>query len=413
MNKVNKQKVSFLFGSGISIELGLPSTNHITEIVLTGKQEQKDKERQIYKGSTRAFYLCSSNDAACYQQMDEESRQLVSVIVSFLNMCSSYFDNPNYEQVYELVYQIHYFLTENPQNPAMKVFVSSITPFLTHQISQYNQTTNFPEKIAGLPELCYKSIYYIESIVEQLIREGCDGLKEKDFEHFGWLQKSIEKYEVQQIATLNHDLVLETFFDKKSIEYSTGFEKINDDKSPTYQFNWKSNKKLPLLKLHGSIGWSVFQDRKVSKIIYRDIQNCDVRNGHFELNGVADLSESAQDWHSMKVMGTDSKPKKYSQSVYLDLFHHFLNYLANSDILIIAGYSFGDQAVNDYIYEQMLLNENLKIVVVHHEPTQILDNSKILTEDRVFFVKKAICKDSCPRNSQPLNFVDIENAINT
>jgi len=409
-----KPKVSFLFGSGISLDLGLPSTSQITDVVLSGLQAANDKERKVYKGSTRQFYLASKNDDS-FQPQDEDSSQLIELIVSFLNKCSSYFPNPNYEQIYEIVYQIQRHFLEGGQNPVMDKFIKSIQPLLSQQISLYNQIKTFPELVLDLQELCSKSIDYIEDIVHQLISEGGQNLENADFSHFDWLNKSIKNYQVQQITTLNHDLVLENFFKNNGISYTTGFEKNEDTKSATYQFNWATKDKLPLLKLHGSLDWNAFQSVGKIQIKYRDLRNVDYINGRLQLpNGDTDTSEMMQDWHSMKVMGTESKLIKYSQSVYPDLFHHFIEYLKNSDYLVIAGYSFGDQAVNDYIYEQMMLNPKLKIVVIHPNKNSIANNSKILNHtDNLIFIEKAICKvdegqDKCHLGRSQLTWTDFE-----
>lgn len=409
ISKSQKPRVSFLFGSGISLELGLPSTADITEVILSGKQGLESEERFIYKDTTQSFYLCGKDDRQ-YQPMDEVSRQLVSLIVNFLNYCASYFSNSNYEQVYEIVYQIYCYLCDDNQNPNpfIKKFVNNMEPILAIQISHYNQTRNYSEEVRNLQELCFKSLYYIESIVNQLIFEGSSDLEKKDFSHFNWLDQSIKFFDVQQIATLNHDLVLETFLVLQRISYSTGFS-ISDRKSSIYQFNWQKKEKLPLLKLHGSLGWHIFKKNNGRQIIYRDTQkNKNLFNGFFEFNGNRDNSEEMQDWYSMKIMGTNSKPKKYARSIYLDLFHHFISYLSNSNLLIIIGYSFSDQAVNNYIYEQMLLNQELKIIVVSTDKEKIVINSQIFClTNRVFFIEKAVLRS----DGQSLVWNDIKDCI--
>ena len=55
------------------------------------------------------------------------------------------------------------------------------------------------------------------------------------------------------LATLNHDLVLETALDADQLAYSDGFERTEEDVR-RWEDNWGGSR-VRILKLHGSIAW--------------------------------------------------------------------------------------------------------------------------------------------------------------
>ena len=61
--------------------------------------------------------------------------------------------------------------------------------------------------------------------------------------------------------------------------------------------------------------------------------------------------------------GTTSKMKQYKKFFFNELFRHFENNLRNSKMLVIIGYGFKDQGINDMI-EKCFDYENKPVIVI-------------------------------------------------
>ena len=64
------------------------------------------------------------------------------------------------------------------------------------------------------------------------------------------------------------------------------------------------------------------------------------------------------------LIGTFNKILKYTEGIFLDLYHQFYLSLSNSEYLIISGYSFGDKGINYRIFEWLSNRIENKLIVI-------------------------------------------------
>jgi hypothetical protein len=150
------------------------------------------------------------------------------------------------------------------------------------------------------------------------------------------------------VFTLNHDTVIEQFFDAEGIEFIDGFDKSGNDYHFWNPLLFEQKSLINLLKIHGSVNWHYYDetswvDRRICKVspemFWRDPKK------------------------SISLIGTDNKLSEYIRGMFLELYYRFYKKLNLTKTLIIAGYSFGDYGINEKLFDWVLQGDNRMIIV--------------------------------------------------
>lgn len=191
-----------------------------------------------------------------------------------------------------------------------------------------------------------------------------------------WLfQNQSTRYSPIELFTTNYDLLIEQALEYKRLPFFDGFvgsinpflipecieaENIKNDQSSYIPYSW-----IRLWKLHGSINWFLTKDKENKKRIIR----CTNR----------ELTEGDE------LMIYPSK-QKYDQSrrlpflVFQDRLRRFLS--SGETLLIIAGYSFCDEHLNEIIFQALRANKRLAITALMFGDS-IEENKKRITDEKV------------------------------
>jgi hypothetical protein len=308
--------LSFLFGSGISRPAGFPDVTEITKNVLFGKDN---------------IPLWNNYE----REKIDRIKKLIQVIVGdFKDHYSFRGRDINYEDIFYLIDSIHQdeFMTyENP-----------IVYFYTKHFEQ-----NHPELLAPIDslipgnermiDLASYAKNYISGKVECLLSKEPDRLNHLDFISDLVNDTSIGNI---NIFNLNHDLLLEKYFNDIKLSFADGFNS---------QLIWDGlfEEKIKLLKLHGSIDW--FADNIVDP--YKS-------NIHKNRNRDNDAP--------ILLIGSFNKLHEYTRGLNFRLQVLFYNYLNESNYLVISGYGFADQGINSRIFDWLYSSKNNRIILIHN-----------------------------------------------
>jgi len=158
-----------------------------------------------------------------------------------------------------------------------------------------------------------------------------------------WLNFINREYE-KEIFTLNYDLLLEKALEEVSLPYFTGFlgnvkpffisDSVDDFTGLYVKQSWTK-----LWKLHGSLNFKKSNEEKI-----------------FIENNTDNDYENLLVYPSMDKYLSSRKAPFIS---YLDRFRKYL--LGNEKVLLILGYSFGDDHVNDIIINGLNNNSRLSV----------------------------------------------------
>lgn len=166
-----------------------------------------------------------------------------------------------------------------------------------------------------------------------------------------WLSRDFSK----EIFTPNYDLVIEKSLESLKIPYFDGFVGAHEPFFLPESIECKDNLYTPpiswirLWKIHGSFGW--FWKETNVKGVYKVVRlgvnaKCDEENDEIVIYPSRDKYESS---------------RRQPFIAYFDRLKHFLQ--EGEGVLIICGYSFSDQHINEVFFDALKQNNRLHVIV--------------------------------------------------
>ena len=186
------------------------------------------------------------------------------------------------------------------------------------------------------------------------------------------------------IFTTNYDLFNEKAMDDLGIIYCNGFSgNINRYFNPmTFNYAYVEqiglsdtkynplNQYIYLYKLHGSINWIETEDEKPFKI--KEIQK-----PYFEKN------------KNIMIYPTPTKQSSSFSSPYSDLFREFQKKLLQQDnILVVIGYSFADEHINNIIYQALATIPKFRLIIFSYDDeNKEINRLRDLDDPRIWIIQ--------------------------
>lgn len=374
MTAPKSQHLGFLFGSGISIPAGLPCMPQITDIVLTGKGIQRH---------TNGSYVFNLNSIPSHEYVDR--------IVQFLNRLKTEIDDyfsrnnapaTNYEDIYFVVKQIHDSELRELENPVVQAFIdkiiNDIQPILTGQEPRFD-----------LYKLAEESMHYIKDIVLKLLSK-----QPSDTSYLEPIKDACQDDEFTNvdIFTLNHDILLESFFFQNNVKFIDGFRDEQNGVKYWYPELFDSlNYKTRVFKLHGSINWyrlPTYENNGEDTIgIPRKLDERMTESPEGKIS-------IAVDGRPMFLVGTYNKMLEYTTGLYDDLYNRFYTSLRLLKRLVVCGYGFGDRGINLRLLKWINTSSDRKIIVIHPNPDELRNSAgyviRRIGEPRIEFIASGI-----------------------
>lgn len=195
------------------------------------------------------------------------------------------------------------------------------------------------ENYASLINEIKTRIHTIVSVHKQI---DCEKLIHTTFAE--WIQKADRKTAVE-VFTTNYDYLFEVAFEHKALPYYDGFtgayEPFFDGQSvDDMSFLLKQTK---LWKIHGSLGWHY--DKERGRVLRRDPDNNDIL-----------------------IYPSTLKYDQSRKQPYTALGDRLSNFIKQDDtILIVCGYSFGDEHINERINTALSMNPLGQVYVLLYD----------------------------------------------
>lgn len=190
------------------------------------------------------------------------------------------------------------------------------------------------------------------------------------------------------VFTTNNDLLSETALGYLNINYNNGFSSGLSRTFNPARFSYTYSRKIDsgmekyeplenmvyLYKLHGSISWIESEDNSLF-----NIKEVDVASGRSSNN------------NNVLIYPTPLKQNKSLGAPYADLIREFQNrLLLQHGVLIVIGYSFSDEHINNAIYSALASNSSLSVVVFGNYPNENLTK---LTDRRIYQISGQVEED--------------------
>ena len=361
-----KMKIGCLFGSGISLKAGYKGFSDITDIILSGEGISHHTDSEYYFLPPTYSHLGINED-------DNVNRitNFLKLIYNENKQYNKEFNNnfsPNYEDLYYIVRQLHDEIYGEQENLIVRKYIQSLEINSDSMLTAKNQ--GFYHNFT-FNDLINEIMTYINNVVTNLLYKPKD-----DISYLAILTELLVNGDIEyiEIFSLNHDLLIETYFEQKKILFCDGFGSPKGDIKhfDLELFDKKNN--INLYKLHGSSNWYRYRYNNtdwrgefIGKPIIDDINYTKDENGNY-LRYLVNTS--------MILIGTFNKLIDYNSGIFSELFCLFSNKLDQLNILLISGYGFGDVGINTKIIEWYYNDSQNKIILIHKNHDKLKEKAR-------------------------------------
>lgn len=248
------------------------------------------------------------------------------------------------------------------------------TPIPSHSLKEeLTKAIHSAEKISGKGKI-------FEDTSEKMIINLINLVWIKEYENVSYLKPILSVFRKQEqlcVATLNYDNSIELLTSKNSVECNTGIR----DWSETGELKNKNNS-LFLLKIHGSIDWKLEKNKRSS--------DRPLPQSRIEIGDPDDVNENY--YRPAVIFG--QRNKLTAEGPFLDLMHAFQKELSKNEQVIVVGYSFRDDHINEYL-TQWINNSNTNHMVVINPnidsiETEFVLNIRSLLPNRIEIINKKV-----------------------
>ena len=193
-----------------------------------------------------------------------------------------------------------------------------------------------------------------------------------------------------QIITTNYDLVIYECGISQSRDVVDGFVTKRNSHRAIWDDAWNNETGNPIYlnKLHGSVNWQM-QNNKEGTMIR--------------------TSDTGRRSADLDIMIAPTLGKKdYGETPFSELIERFKNTLEENDMLIVIGFSFRDDKLNQIIRDK-LKDKSLIVVSIspdsHNDITRLIDNPIILDDPRICLLYACLLDDGNTISRKPLDRV--------
>lgn len=356
--------ILLFLGSGISYASSLPTVDDITDSIFN-QQWYKHSNQTFFKGPHPSPYLQKEN--------------IVPRIQEFLKIIKNSSDEylmkrrgtrTTYEDLFYICQQISDNERLEIDNPAIQLYVNKIKNDTQHLCIPLGSS---PEKI-DLSSLASYSLTFLNCVVHHALYTDKDPMGLSLINGLAKISSRLD------IATLNHDLLIEKELANNSIEYVDGFgEQKGDVKWFEHNTYDDQSKRIFLYKLHGSINWYRFRQEiadgdhtytidKYGLALKRDNDHCKDEHG---------IYLTSLGYTPVFLTGTYNKLSAYNFGIIRSIHNKFENRFWKHKLMIMSGYGWNDRGINGRLFEWILSSSDKRLFLLHENPEEkIKNNSK-------------------------------------
>jgi hypothetical protein len=345
-------------GSGISIPSGHPDVVTLTDSILNSETNHSET---VFLSALRDYDGKARLIGGTYTSQDK-----------YIETGELYRNYTSYEDLYYLCDEIslfHWGLHNNAMIPAfMESLAEEFTPFLNAN-SKKDKLLEIGKHAQAAKIYINKAI--IETLADPGIISGLDLIVE--------LANAPEITSLN-ILTLNHDLLVEDLLIRNGIHFADGFGSADGDVRWFEPDTFLSDSKVKLIKLHGSVDWYSFLVdgyEKVGKISignFKEPKNLSGKTLQFM-------------YKSPNVLSGLNKMKYYNYGMHTDIHYHFQRILYQNTIMIMSGYGWGDDPINNRLMTWLDKKRENRLILLHEKPDLLMERSMVFDRDYSNWVK--------------------------
>jgi hypothetical protein len=350
--------VTFLLGAGASMPAGMPGTCAITQRVLDGNDVRRHSNQRFYLDNPPPSRPVPPPQAADVQNAREFAQELADVAHTFFERTG--IARPvNYEDISYSARQIADCLIGEYENPALMAQIEQLAAKFTSG------------DLGLLHELADMTADYVTDIVCALLGRPGRSLAPLEMVVQACVDSTIPPID---LATLNHDTLLELGLRQGGIAYNDGFARRYGD---VMLWTDSYSEGLPrLFKLHGSLNWIRLSIDEGAG--YYQVEARALKPDIYHLRGPAGelLDFPLNDGRPLLLVGTFNKLYDYSGGIFGDQNARFRARLRETTRLVVAGYGFGDKGINRIVIDWLMSPGDKRLVVIHPDPAGLAASAR-------------------------------------
>ena len=229
---------SVLIGSGVSYYSGMPKLDEITSAISLCENISKHTDLNYYLQGYLDWNVpeYSKQSLILNKSLIEKIKFNISEFYKFIGSQHVV----NYEDIYYVLKQINDSYILDFENP---VTINLIRDLL--------QSEEFDK--GNFKEIVKETLRIIECVVWQMIDKGISLTYQ-----FSVIKEIQKELSLENLISLNHDLVLDKFLDENAIQYFDGFKSNPNGIEEWIGFTDVKGGKINYYKLHGSVNWFDF-----------------------------------------------------------------------------------------------------------------------------------------------------------
>lgn len=342
----------YLLGSGVSCACGYPSTNQLTDAALEGS-EFHFGPNEVFTNNRKLGVRIGGS--AILQFVTSLLRELE---FSFPDYCSKFRRRTaTYEDLFSVIAQVRDFIWGKFDNPAIRPMADRLLKCADHIVS----SSNDPDagEWSGQDVILHACNYIRDVVWIKLSDCKPDRSKIEGLTSF-LLDRSPHPID---IYTSNHDLLLYDELMRRGVRVETGF--VDGGGGLHYwrqEAIWKSDASVRLAHLHGALTWRIFRSNRSVRPVWPDFST------------LPDPPRFEEE-RPLILCGTVSKLLEYSLGVFSELNAALYAMLDSVDKLVISGFGFGDQGINNRVIEWFHGDAGRSILIIHHDESKLREGA--------------------------------------
>jgi hypothetical protein len=267
--------------------------------------------------------------------------------------------NVNYEHLFSLAEIIRNDLSPGaPLRPEVGDFVEKLSNETEHLWKSLGYCSWSGTRNNQLASLAHHAIGLIQGVVRHQLDPS---RMPKGFRVLRSIIAYFASFEHIDLVTLNHDLLLESVIERE--DYCDGFSDREHDVWFYADDAFKADKRISLLKPHGSINWYRFGK--------------DLDKEHVHRYGKPALGKDP--WHARQasgawfdnvsgdpifLTGVDKLPK-YATGIFAKQVAWFRRFLEKTERVVCSGYGWRDEGMNNLLFEWLDSASTNRLVLLH------------------------------------------------
>lgn len=361
-----KKSLNILLGAGFSRLADLPLGNDIK------KRFDRDQREQILRFSGGEWAWRDGKDQTAVHN-GSLGADWLSYSYILNEIINEYKISKGKFKDYEDFYQ---FIKDHTGNTAWYRPIFDKVKRQMYQEKSINTPNEFYDPIFNTP-----NSYILEEIVNYLIADMLIISKsEQELEEaYKPFIDYIIMYDEVHIFTLNHDLLVEKLLKRFNVHFCNGFTEegsvlqYNKQKIPTFNDKFDLSN-IKIYKLHGSVDSLLFEHCNENNGVltrtgvYSYFKPIDYQSMHYLVRIDPQTGAVIQNFSPDTIVprfitgnGSGKKALISADYMYNSLYSRFKNEMLSGKELFVAGYSFGDEHVNE-ILSQFTKESGLKVI---------------------------------------------------